>query len=85
VLIDAAKLVMDPRRAIRASRTLVDLDDHRGELRVPDRPAGERPLLPRVEPRPRDPEDSAEPLDAVDVSVLGDESEAADRIVSWAK
>jgi hypothetical protein len=43
-------------------------------------PAGEG-----AEPRAGDPEDPAEPLDAIGVTVIGDESEAADRIVSWAK
>ena len=43
------------------------------------------PRRPGVEPRSRDSQDSTEPLDAVDASVLGDEPEAADRIVSWAK
>jgi hypothetical protein len=44
------------------------------------RPAGEG-----AGPRAGDTEDPAEPLDAVGVTVIGDEPETADRIVSWAK
>ena len=82
---EAAKLGVDSRRAVGASRPVMDLDDHRGQLCVSDRPGRRWPGRPRIEPRTRDSKDSTEPLDAVGVSVLVDEPEAADRTVSWAK
>jgi hypothetical protein len=82
---EASQLGMHPGCAVGAPRPVVDLADHPGELRVANRPRRGRPAEPGVEPRSRDSQDPAEPLDAVDVSVLGDEPEAADRIVSWAK
>jgi hypothetical protein len=82
---EASQLGMHPWCAVGAPRPLVDLHDHPGELSVAHRPRRRRPAEPGVEPRSRDSQDPTEPLDAVDVSLLGDEPEAADRIVSWAK
>jgi hypothetical protein len=61
------------------------LDDHTAQLRVADRPGARRAIHPGVEPGAGHLEDPAEPLDAVGVAVLGDEPEAAHRIVSLAK
>jgi len=82
---EPSQLGMHPGCAVGAPRSLVYLHDHPGELSVAHRPRRGRPAEPGVEPRSRDSQDPAEPLDAVDVSVLADEPEAADRIVSWAK
>lgn len=59
-------------------------NDHPGELGVAHRSRRGRPAEPGVEPPTVRRQDPTEPLDALDVSVLGDEPEAADRIVSWA-
>jgi hypothetical protein len=66
-------------------RALVDHCDRGAELRVAYLARRGRPGGEGVETRAGDRKDSAEPLDAIGVSMIGDESEAADRIVSWAK
>ena len=76
---------MHPRRSVGAVRALIDRGDRLAQLRVGLLPRGGRSGKEGVEPRAGDREDSTEPLDAVGVSMIGDESEAADRIVSWAK
>jgi hypothetical protein len=82
---EPSQLSMHPGCAVGAPRPVVDLHDHPGELSIAHRPRRGRPPEPGVEPRSGDSQDPTEPLDAVDVSMLGDEPEAADRIVSWAK
>ena len=79
------QLGIDPRRAVGAVRALVDLRYRAAQLRVGGLPRRGRPVVEGVEARAGDRKDSAEPLDAIGVSMIGDESEAADRIVSWAK
>jgi hypothetical protein len=74
-----------PRCAVSAMRTFVDRRDRVAQLRVDGLPRRGWPGEEGIEPRAGDREDSTEPLDAIGVSMIGDESEAADRIVSWAK
>jgi hypothetical protein len=81
----AGQLGVHPRCAVGAMGVLIDRGDRRAQPRVGGRPRRGRPGEEGVEPRAGDREYSAEPLDAVGVSMIGDESEAADRIVSWAK
>jgi hypothetical protein len=81
----AGQLGVHSRRPIGASRALIDLRDRRGQRGVGYFPRRGRPVTEGIEPRAGDAEDSAEPLDAIGVTMIGDESEAADRIVSWAK
>jgi hypothetical protein len=76
---------VDARRSVSAARPLVDLGDSPAQCAVGYLPRRGRPGEEGIEPRPGDAEDPAEPLDAIGVTMIGDESEAADRIVSWAK
>ena len=82
---ERSQLAVNPRNAISAPGAFVDLADGRAQRLVRDCRLGNGTVLPRIETGPGDPEDPAEPLDAPGVSVLGDEPEAADRIVSRAK
>jgi hypothetical protein len=82
---EAHKFGMHPRRPIGLPRLVVDAGDRRAERRVDYLPRRGRPAEEGIEPRAGDAEDSTEPLDAIGVTMIGDESEAADRIVSWAK
>jgi len=81
----AGQFGVHARRAIGAVRALIDSGDRLTQLRVGGLPRRSRSGEEGVEARAGDREDPAEPLDAVGVSMIGDESEAADRIVSWAK
>ncbi len=79
------KLRVHSRSAVGAVRTLVDHRDRFAQPRVGLLPRRGRSGEEGVEARAGDRQNSAEPLDAIGVSMIGDESEAADRIVSWAK
>jgi hypothetical protein len=79
------KLGVHPRRAVGAAGPLIDRRDRLAQLRAGALPRRGRPAEEGAGPRAGDTQDPAEPLDAVGVTVIGDESEAADRIVSWAK
>jgi len=82
---EPGQLGVHPRRAVGAARPVIDRRDRLAQLRAGALPRRGRPAGEGAGPRAGDTEDPAEPLDAVGVTVIGDESEAADRIVSWAK
>jgi hypothetical protein len=82
---EPGKLSVHPRRVVGVPGPVIDRRDRLAQLRVGALPRRGRPAGEGAEPRAGDTEDPAEPLDAVGVTVIGDESETADRIVSWAK
>jgi hypothetical protein len=84
-LIESPQLRVDPGCAIGGPRAPVDLGDQGGELGIPRGTVRWRSSVPRVVARPGDVENPTEPLDPVLTRVLGDEPEAAHRVVSLAK